>query len=219
MTHVNAPRPARAETGANKVHGSPTGRSQALSTNVPVKASTMSKFRRIACVLVLATLAGCASQVTRTPESMAAREPVRALTSFEIAISPAVKASMDAAETQKFDVAAFRAVIQRTLDAARLMAPDGDFKLTVTVDELRVRSTFNAIMWGFMAGSDTLNGTATLTRLDGRPAGSFKVGTSYALGGFAGGQDNSRVVWLYEEFAKLLTKELVALRDQPPKAP
>jgi hypothetical protein len=72
-------------------------------------------------------------------------------------------------------------------------------------------------MWGFMAGTDQLNGTATLTRLDGRPAGSFKVGTSYGLGGFGGGQDSSRLAWLYEEFAKLLTQELVALRDQKAK--
>jgi len=71
-----------------------------------------------------------------------------------------------------------------------------------------------------MAGADQLNGTCTLTRLDDRPVGNFKVGASYALGGFAGGLDSSRVNWLYEEFAKQLTNELVALRDQKaaPKA-
>lgn len=179
----------------------------------------MNTFHRIASALLVTTLVGCASQVTRAPESAAARDPVRALTSFEIEISPTAKAAMAEAETQKFDLVVFRGVIQRTLDAARLVAADGDFRLTVTVDELRVRSTFNAIMWGFMAGTDTLNGTATLTRLDGRPVGSFKVGTTYALGGFAGGQDSARVAWLYEEFAKLLTQELVTLRDQKPKAP
>jgi len=177
----------------------------------------MIPLRRIAVCLLIATLAGCASQVTRPPEAAATREPVRALTSFEVEISPAVKKAMDDAETQKFDLVAFRGVIQRTLDAAKLVSSDGDFKLTVTVDELRVRGTFNAIFWGFMAGSDHLNGTATLTRLDGKPVGNFKVTTSYALGGFAGGQDSSRLVWLYEEFAKMLTQELVALRDQKAK--
>ena len=177
----------------------------------------MNRFRRMAMALLIATLAGCASQVTRPPEATAAREPVRALTSFEIEISPAAKAAMADAETQKFDLVAFRSVVQRTLEAAKLVSPDGDFKLTVTIDELRVRSTFNAIMWGVMAGTDQLNGTATLNRLDGRPAGKFKVGTSYGLGGFGGGQDSMRVVWLYEEFAKMLTQELVALRDQKAK--
>jgi hypothetical protein len=173
--------------------------------------------RRIAMALLIAALAGCASQVTRLPEATSAREPVRALTSFEIEISPVAKAAMADAETQKFDLVAFRGVVQRTLDAAKLVSPDGDFKLTVTIDELRVRSTFNAIMWGFMAGTDQLNGTATLIRLDGRPVGNFKVGTSYGLGGFGGGQDSMRVAWLYEEFAKMLTQELVALRDQKAK--
>ncbi len=133
-------------------------------------------FRRIAMALLIAALAGCASQVTRTPDAAAAaaREPVRALTSFEIDISPAGKAAMAEAETQKFDMATFRGVVQRTLDAAKLVSPDGDFKLTVTIDQLRVRSTFNAIMWGFMAGTDQLNGTATLTRLDGRQVGTSR---------------------------------------------
>lgn len=173
--------------------------------------------RRIVLAMLITTLAGCASQVTRPPESVAAREPVRALVSFDVEVSPAAKATMAAAETQKFDLAAFRGVIQRSLDGAKLIAPDGDFKLNVTIDELRVRSTFNAIMWGFMAGTDQLNGTATLTRLDGGQAASFKVGTSYGLGGFGGGQDSARLVWLYEEFAKLLTQEIVALRDQKPR--
>jgi hypothetical protein len=174
-------------------------------------------FRRIAAAVLIATLAGCASQVTRQPEATTTVEPVRALTSFEIEISPASKAAMADAETQKFDLVVFRGVIQRTLDAAKLVSPDGDFKLTVTIDQLRIRSTFNAVMWGFMAGTDQLDGTATVARLDGRPAGSFKVGTSYGLGGFAGGQDSSRVAWLYEEFAKVLTQELVARRDQKTK--
>ncbi len=177
----------------------------------------MNMFRRIAIALLIATLAGCASQVTRPPDAATAREPVRALTSFEIEISPAAKAAMADAETQKFDLVAFRGVVQRTLDAAKLVSPDGDFKLAVTIDELRVRSTFNAIMWGFMAGTDQLNGTATLSRLDGPPIGTFKVGTSYGLGGFGGGQDSSRLAWLYEEFAKMLTQELVALRDHKAK--
>lgn len=177
----------------------------------------MIPFRSIAMALLIATFAGCASQVTRPPEATIAPAPVRALTSFEVEISPQAKAAMADPETQKFDLGVFRGVVQRTLDAAKLVSPDGDFKLAVMVDQLRVRSTFNAVMWGFMAGTDQLNGTATLTRLDGSPVGNFKIGTSYGLGGIAGGQDSSRLAWMYEEFAKLLTQELVALRDQKAK--
>ena len=111
----------------------------------------MMLLQRMGMALLFASLAGCASQVTRPTEATTTREPVRALTSFEIQVSPAAKAEMAEAETQKFDPVAFRGVVQRTLDAANLVAADGDLKLTVTIDKLRVRSTFNAIMWGFMA--------------------------------------------------------------------
>jgi hypothetical protein len=167
--------------------------------------------RRIFLIGLIALVGGCASQVTRAPQAGAAAEPVRALASFDVVMSPNAKSQL--AENLKFDQETLRAMIKRSLDAANLTAADGDFTMTVTVDEIRVRSTFNAIMWGFMAGTDQLNGTATLTRLDGKPVGSFKITTSYALGGLAGGQDSARLNWLYEEFTKLLTQELVTLRD------
>jgi len=172
----------------------------------------MTTSRRIALMCVFALLTGCASQVTRPPEAAATREPVRALSSFDVVMSPNAKSQL--ADNLKFDIEALRGTIKRALESANLVAPDGDFKLTVAVDQIRVRSTFNAIMWGFMAGTDQLDGTATLTRADGTTAGSFKIATSYGLGGFAGGQDSARLTWLNEEFAKLLTQELVALRDQ-----
>ena len=70
-------------------------------------------------------------------------------------------------------VDALRTTLQRTLESKSLIAPDGDFDLQVVVDDIRVRSTFNAVMWGFMAGDDHLDGTATVLRKDGQPAGRF----------------------------------------------
>jgi hypothetical protein len=169
--------------------------------------------RRLLLVGALAGLAGCASQVIRPPEEAATVEPVRALVSFEVDVSDAARAQLG--DSVKFDAEALRGTIRRTLEASKLMAGDGDFTMTVTVDSVRVRSTFNAIMWGFMAGTDQLNGTAKLRRLDGQPVRSFKIATSYGLGGFAGGQDSARLTWLYEEFSKMLAQELVAARDKP----
>lgn len=162
------------------------------------------------CILALSA---CASQVTRSDAPTAAKEPIRALSSFEVTMSPAGSAQL--AENLKFDVEALRAMIQRTLEARKMLAADGDFQMTVLVEDIRVRSTFNAIMWGFMAGDDHLNGTVTLRRGEGNALGSFGVKTSWALGGFAGGQDSARLSWLYEEFAKKLADELIARRDAP----
>jgi len=166
--------------------------------------------RGLAAIAVLA-LSACASQVTRTEAANTPREPLRALASFDLKMSPTSTAQL--ADNLKFDLDALRAMIQRTLESKNLFAADGDFDLKVVVDDIRVRGTFSAVMFGFMAGDDHLNGTATLARRDGQVMGSFGVKTSWALGGFVGGQDSARLSWLYEEFSKMLADELVARRD------
>ena len=49
--------------------------------------------------------------------------------------------------------------------------------------------------------------------MDGAPSGGglhkqAKASAAYALGGLAGGQDEARMNWLYEEFAKLTVAEV-----------
>lgn len=169
---------------------------------------------RGASAAILLSLAACASQVTRPPEPAdAVREPVRALSSFKVVMSP--QAHEQLADNLKFDIDTLRAKVGLALESRNLVAKDGDFDLTVVVDEIRVRGTFSAVMFGFMAGDDHLYGTATLHRGD-KPIGSFGVKTSWALGGLAGGQDDARLSWLYEEFAKQLAGELVARREAGP---
>ena len=171
---------------------------------------TATVLKALLCASMIA-LSGCASQVTRPDSAGAKREPIRALSSFELTMSP--NSSSQLADNLKFDIDALRSILRRTLESKQLIAADGDFTMNVVVDDIRVRSTFNAIMWGFMAGDDHLNGTATLLRRDGNAAGSFGVSASWALGGFAGGQDSARLSWLYEEFSKKIAEELVGLRD------
>ena len=90
-----------------------------------------------------------------------------------------------------------------------MIASDGDFRLKVVVTDIRVRNTFNAVMWGFMAGDDHLRGDVVVQNLAGEPVYNFDAGASYALGGFAGGQDASRINWLYEEFSEMIANELL----------
>jgi hypothetical protein len=95
-----------------------------------------------------------------------------------------------------------------------VLTPDGDFRLKVVVNDVRVRGTFSAVMFGFMAGDDHLNGDSIVLRKEGdESVYEFKVKTSYALGGWAGGQDAMRMDWLYEEFSKKIAEKLAALRD------
>jgi hypothetical protein len=190
-----------------------TARAVQPLAGVDAMTSPTCRLRGLVQIAVLG-LAACASGVTRHEAPSAKVEQVRALASFSVALAP--KAQQQLPDNVKFDIEALRSTLQRTLDAKGMMAKDGDFDLRVLVDDIRVRSTFNAVMWGFMAGDDHLDGTATVLRRDGSTAGSFAVKTSYALGGFAGGIDQTRMTWLYEEFSTKVAEELIARRDATP---
>jgi hypothetical protein len=90
------------------------------------------------------------------------------------------------------------------LSGQQLMSRNGQGGLVmdVVVTRVRVRSTFNAIMWGAMSGNDAVEGEVTVKDITGKVLDKFAVTASYALGGFAGGQDATRTGWLYEAFAK-----------------
>jgi hypothetical protein len=166
---------------------------------------------RWAGMVAVLALSACASQVARQPEAAdAAREPVRALSTYSVTMSSQAKAQLT--DNLKFNIDTLRSRIGQALDAKGLVAQDGDFEMQVVVDDIRVRGTFSAVMFGFMAGDDHLYGTVTLRRGD-KALGSFGIKTSWALGGIAGGQDDARLGWLYEEFAKQLAEELAARRD------
>jgi hypothetical protein len=137
---------------------------------------------------------------------------VKALESLSVELSPRAKEQL--AENPKFDADALAKKLETVLKGRGLIDPGGDFRLKVSVTDIRVRGTFNAVMWGFMAGDDHLNGDNLLLKKElDESVYQFKVKTSYALGGFAGGQDSARLEWLYAEFSKKVGDKLVALRD------
>ena len=74
--------------------------------------------------------------------------------------------------------------------------------------DFRVRSNFTAVMFGFMAGNDSITGDVVLRDAAGKELNRFEVSASYALGGLAGGMDDARMGWLYEKFAELTVENL-----------
>lgn len=166
---------------------------------------------RFFAVAFVVVLSACASQVARAPEAAnEEREPVRALSAYTVTMSPQANAQLT--DNLKFNVETLRTKVGQALEAKGLVAKDGDFEVQVVVDDIRVRGTFSAVMFGFMAGDDHLYGTVTLRRGD-KALGSFGIKTTWALGGIAGGQDDARLGWLYEEFAKQVAVELASRRD------
>jgi uncharacterized protein YceK len=126
----------------------------------------------------------------------------------------AVKVEMTQnAQTQLSDNATFqldqlKGNLEERLNADGLLVAGEKYRVQVAVKEIRVRSTFSAIMWGFMAGDDHIQGEVTILGADDLPIHTFDVKASYALGGFAGGQDGMRMNWLYRRFAELTSEEI-----------
>ncbi|HDR9285699.1 TPA: DUF4410 domain-containing protein [Burkholderia multivorans] len=159
--------------------------------------------------ITIGFLSGCASSVTRDA-STSAGAPVTASTTHFGTKPVIVNVTLDDTAREelkdnlKFDAKKLQEKLETALDARKLLAkadsPDA-MHLNVEVTGIRVRSSFSAVMFGFMAGNDHVNGTVTLADADNRPVDRFKVSASCALGGIAG-IDSMRMDWLYEKFTE-----------------
>lgn len=99
--------------------------------------------------------------------------------------------------------------LKNVLSGERLYAEaTGIDSLEIQITAIRVRSTFNAVMWGFMAGSDNVTGEVYLRDSQDRVVNHFQVHAGYALGGLGGGWQGERMGWLYDKFAQLTAENL-----------
>lgn len=133
-------------------------------------------------------------------------------------IKVAVSLNRDAKEklkdNLKFNQDTLLNTLKRSLSAHELLTDNGTHNISVVITDIRVRSNFSAVMWGFMAGDDRIEADIHVNNEQGETLHSFHVTASYALGGLAGGQDDARMGWLYEEFAKLTTQEILGSNKQ-----
>jgi hypothetical protein len=156
-------------------------------------------------------LGGCASGITRMDGA-----PGRPTTTDVSAVT-SVKAvnlwlSADAkklvADNLKFNQDQLRSTIERALSAQNLLKADSANSLDIEITNIRTRSNFSAVVFGFMAGNDLVEGIVTIKNDSGKVLKRGKVSSSYALGGLAGGQDDTRMSWLYESFSKHAVEEV-----------
>jgi hypothetical protein len=164
-------------------------------------------------LLTIIALAGCSSGVERAAHTQFQApqfdDPGEQAGGLNVKLSS--EAKDDATDNLKFNKSDLEATIRRALEINNLLAEQFDSGLPtieVTVTSVRVRSSFSAIMFGFMAGDDHIDGNVVVRATDGNVLQKFSVSASYALGGLAGGQDSSRLSWLYETFAEHMTEEL-----------
>ncbi len=160
-------------------------------------------------LLALVALSGCATNVQRFADSDNPR-PIRANeTIMNVVVSLSDEGRKELANNADFDQSSLLAGVKRQLQAKQLFVEtaSGD-ALEIKITSMRVRSTFNAVMWGFMAGSDNVTGEVYLRDPSGKQLNHFQVHASYALGGFVGGIQSVRWDWLYNKFAELTVENL-----------
>lgn len=167
--------------------------------------------RLAGALVVFIMLGGCASGVTRSDGAkLSAFQPSAEFPIGRVAVATTGGVREKLKDSLKFSADELRSKIEQALAANQMFSSQAEqgVAMDVLVTRVRVRSTFNAVMWGAMAGNDAVEGDVTITDASGRVIDKFSVSTSYALGGFAGGQDGMRVGWLYEAFAKQVIGQL-----------
>ena len=168
-------------------------------------------------ILVVVLLTACASGVQRRddPDRRASYFSGGGQIAQEISISLGNEAKAKLSDNLSFDQEKLLGAVRRALDAKGLLAKTPDPKLPrieIVITEVRARSTFSAVMFGFMAGDDRVAGEVIARAPDGKEIQRFSVSASYALGGLAGGQEEMRMNWLYETFAQHTVDELTGTK-------
>jgi uncharacterized protein DUF4410 len=107
-----------------------------------------------------------------------------------------------------FDKIALKQKIQEILEKENLIKSTSAETIRINIKNVRLRSEGAAVLLGFLAGADSLEGTVTLLGKDGQVVNQFDIDASYAAGGFIGGQDGMRMEWLYGKFGELTAQTI-----------
>ena len=165
--------------------------------------------KTIRLFLLLAALCGlpaCSGNIRHGDDAGSFAYNGQKFSAVKVELTPAAQSKL--ADNIKFQAEELQSNVQRRLSTDGLFAEEQPYRIQVVVKDIRVRSTFSAIMWGFMAGDDRIVGDVVILDGANQPIYRFEVTASYALGGFAGGQDGTRMNWLYERFAELTAQEI-----------
>ena len=174
----------------------------------------MRVYRHFYVLLAVFVIAGCASSVDRRDKGAGASwvVPAGGVKTSSVSISLNENARKQHAENQTFSPEKLLLTVRAAMSEKGVLPRDPDPRLPwieIYVKDIRIRSTFSAVMLGILAGTDSLSGEVILKEPGGRELQRFTISASYGLGGFAGGQDDSRMGWLYDEFARLTLVELI----------
>ncbi len=162
-----------------------------------------------ACVVMLSACSGTIQTDNRV-RGDASR--VEGFAQVSAVLTP--EATRQLADSPQFNREELVAYMRRRLEGRGLLSGTASHRVEIVITDLRVRGTFAAVMFGFMAGDDHVNGRVRILDDRGQALRSFDVRASYAFGGAAGG-DSTRMNWLYDKFTDLATVELQKVTRAP----
>lgn len=162
-------------------------------------------------VLLVLFLAGCAGTIQR--ESLSGAKKIEGGTYHNVEVVLTDAARRMQGENPQFSVRELSDYVRRRLEAQELLQADGRYRVEVTIESFRVRSAVAAVLLGIMAGTDSIDGYVRVYDSGGRQVHGYKVNASYGLGGWGGGQDGTRMNWMYDKFSELAVAELGGKSD------
>ncbi len=168
------------------------------------------QYRFILISTISVLLAACAGTVQRDTPQNASKFAGATFSSVQINLTNEAKKLQ--ADNSQFSSNDLKSFIERKLDASSLLVTNADYQVSITIESFRVRSAVAAVLFGIMAGTDSITGRVYVMQ-NGRSIHSFVVDASYGLGGVMGG-DSTRMNWLYDKFAELTVKELAGETDR-----
>ena len=162
-------------------------------------------------MLLMVGLVGCAGTIERDSKAGSKRIQGGTYRTVEVVLSDSARKLQ--ADNIQFSVRELSDYVRRRLESSDLLRVDGEYRVEITVENFRVRSVAAAVIFGVMAGSDSIDGYVKVYDPKGKQVHAYKVSASYGLGGLAGGQDGMRMNWLYDKFSELTVAELSGSTD------
>jgi len=166
-------------------------------------------FKTTLVLLTAVLLSACETTVNHRADSVDTLAqtglPIRS-----VAITYSTSGAEDLKDNAGFDQSKLLDSIDEQLSSKHLLAtnaPRGD-SLEIRITAVRYRSTFNAVMWGFMSGSDNVRGEVYLRDPSGKQLNHFEVYAMYALGGLGAGWKGERWSYLYNKFGDAVADNL-----------
>lgn len=170
----------------------------------------MRNFHRLSIIPFCFLVGACASSVEIRDETVGYQYTGEKFSKVELTVSQ--DATDDLEDLVRFDQDKFRARIERNLEVRGLLDVNSENSVKVEINDVRVRSSVSAIILGILAGTDHVRGDVSLIGSNHRSFHTFYVSATYGLGGIMGFKE-TRMEWIYDEFAELTLKEILGLTE------